>query len=65
MAKNIWMKVTTDEYELPLAVADTCRELAELCNTTKNSIYCSMCWAKKHKDFRCQYIKIEVSDDDE
>ena len=29
-AKYIWMAVTADEYEMPLAVADTAKELGEI-----------------------------------
>lgn len=38
MNKYYWMCVEADEYELPLVVADTARELAEKCNTTKHNV---------------------------
>lgn len=38
MNKYLWMEVETDEYELPLVVADTAKELAEKCNTTKHNV---------------------------
>lgn len=38
MTKYIWICVEADEYELPLAVADTARELAEMMGTTKHNI---------------------------
>lgn len=34
----IWMKVTQDEFELPLAIADSSTELAIICGTTANNI---------------------------
>ena len=34
----LWLAVEADEYELPLAVADSARELAEKCGTTKHNI---------------------------
>lgn len=34
----IWLKVSHDKYELPLAVADTAEELAKICGTSKNNI---------------------------
>ena len=34
----IWMMVTRDKYELPLAIADTARELSELTGLHKTSI---------------------------
>ena len=38
MGKYLWMAVEADEYELPLAVADTAREIAELFDTTAGCV---------------------------
>lgn len=38
MNKYYWLLVEADEYELPLVVADTARELAEKCGTTKHNV---------------------------
>lgn len=40
MAKKrvLWLEVTQDEYELPLAVADTSAQLAEMCGTSQNYV---------------------------
>lgn len=38
MADYIYMEVTQDEYELPVAIASTSTELAKLCKTTPNAI---------------------------
>ena len=38
MGKYLWMCVTADEYELPLAVADTARELAEMWGTNQHNV---------------------------
>lgn len=38
MNKYYWLLVEADEYELPLVVADTARELAEKCDTTKHNV---------------------------
>lgn len=53
------MKVTTDKYELPLAVADTCNELAIMCNVSKFTIYACISRAK-NKGYKSKYIKVEV-----
>lgn len=55
---TLYMKVTNDKYELPVAVADTGRELAEMVGTTKNTIFSSI-----SKGYR-QYQRVEVEDDD-
>jgi len=35
---RVWMKVTCDEYALPMAIADTSVELAKMCGTTPNTV---------------------------
>lgn len=59
----LWLMVTTDKYELPLAVADSPRELAKLvgvsCQNIKTSIYLAKCGKIKYS----KYIKVEVSND--
>lgn len=39
MKRSLWVCITNDKYELPVAVADTAAELARICHTTSNSIY--------------------------
>lgn len=36
--KYLWLCVEADEYELPLAVADSARELGEICGSSKHNI---------------------------
>ena len=36
---TFYLEVTTDEYELPLAVAETVGELADLRGVKKNAIF--------------------------
>lgn len=38
MNKYLWMVVEADEYELPLAVADTARELGNLLGLSKHVV---------------------------
>ena len=58
---TVWMKVTSDKYELPVCIADTVEELAKICGTTKNSICSSICHAKRKK-FRTPYVKVKIED---
>jgi len=44
MGKYLWIMVEADEYELPLVIADTARELAEKCGTTTGNV--EVCVAK-------------------
>lgn len=38
MKRIIWLKVTTDKYELPLEIADTAIEMAEKCGVTESVV---------------------------
>ena len=38
MGKYLWMAVTADEYELPICVADTARELGEKYGVTADTV---------------------------
>lgn len=38
MGKYIWMCVEANEYELPLAVADTAKELGEMVGSNKHNV---------------------------
>lgn len=52
------MKVTKDEYELPLAVADSVQKLSEITGDKPNTIFTVIAKGKKG------YVKVEVGDDD-
>ena len=52
---TLWLKVTNDKYELPLAVSDTKKELAEMLGLKRISI---------RKGKSC-YIKVICTDEQE
>ena len=58
----VYMKITTDRYELPVAVADTGEELAEICGVSRNNVYNTIRKARIN-GYRCQYVRVEVEDD--
>ena len=58
--KYIWMAVEPDEYELPIAVADTARELGEMLGTTKGNIESSVHLGFNGKRTGRKFIKIEI-----
>ncbi|SCW67946.1 hypothetical protein SAMN05660484_02478 [Eubacterium ruminantium] len=60
---TIWMYVTLDEYELPVAVADTAAELAKMIGCTANNIYSAYTHYKKGRHKRSRVVKVEVEDD--
>lgn len=58
MGKYLWMAVTADEYELPLYVADTARELAEQYGVTPITV---ITYARRFHDGRqngYRYVKV-------
>ena len=55
----VYMQVTKDEYELPLAIADSVPKLAEMVGVKAKSIYDSMSRAKT-LGFRTQYKKVDI-----
>lgn len=52
----VYMKVTRDKYELPIAVADSVRELSRMTGATENSIWSNITHQKtgeiKHGSFK-------------
>jgi len=44
---KIYMKVTKDRYSLPVAVADSPKELAALCVVSQNAIYSAFSHEKR------------------
>lgn len=59
------MKVTHDKYQLPLVIADTCSELARLCNTNTNNIR-SLISKQKHNVIEfAGYVVVEIEDNED
>jgi len=56
---TLYLYVSNDKYELPLAVAESKKELAYLLG--KNYVAVSSYFSKGRK----QYIKVEVEEDDD
>jgi predicted DNA-binding transcriptional regulator AlpA len=56
------MKVTNDKYELPLVVADSVQELADILGVSRNSIYSSMSHVKAGDSKSTPYRKVEVEE---
>lgn len=62
---KIWMKVTTDEYSLPLAIADSARELAQICGADKNVIQSTAAHHRKGRLKNPSYIYVNVEEGDD
>lgn len=59
---TLWMMVTEDKYELPLAVADSASELARIAGCKPNNV--SSCASKfKHRNQKqSKFYKIEIDE---
>lgn len=59
----VWMKVTNDELELPVAVADSAVELAKILGVNPNSI--ASIYSKYQSGIAksCRYRKVVIDDD--
>lgn len=57
---RLWLKVSGDRYELPLAVADTAAELAKICGVTVSTIYSQMSRVRSGVLTSCPYICVAL-----
>lgn len=55
--EKLYMRVTTDDLELPVAVAGSAKELADLCGTTENCVLSSI----SHE--RAGWLRIEIEEE--
>lgn len=62
---KIYMKVTKDEYQLPVAVADSVRELAKMVGVTPEMVHHLLSAHKKGISKSCMYVCVEVDDDEQ
>ena len=61
----VYMAVDLDEYELPYAIADSPKELAEICGTKADNIRGAICHVRAGRAKRSRFIKVEIEGEDE
>lgn len=59
----IYMCVTSDKYELPIAIADTASELARIMDTTTNNIYSCISRSNTNKRKNSRFKKVVIDDE--
>lgn len=59
--KKIFLAVSDDKFELPIAVSDTAEGLAELCGTTKGTVLSEISHAKKYTKHR-SYWRVDYTE---
>lgn len=55
----MYMAVTPDRYELPLAIADTARELGKLVGVSANLIHSSIAKKQSGKNRKMRFVKVD------
>ena len=60
---KLYLKVTTDKYELPLVVADSQSELARICGISKSTVASSLCAVRNGRCNKSAYKEVEIDDD--
>ena len=62
---KLYMKVTDDEFELPLAVAETKAELSRMLGyASKDGVSNAMSYARKHGGKTC-FVEVEIEEEGE
>ena len=61
---TVWMEITLDKYELPLAVADTSTELSRMRGLEKRTVLKTLWRWKSGKLKNCKFRKVEIDDDE-
>lgn len=60
--RNLYMMVTDDELELPLVVADSAQELADIIGRNVNTIYSGISHEQHGRIKRSIYKKVEIKE---
>ncbi len=61
---RLYLAVTGDDLALPLAVAESVRELARMLGVKEGTVRRQICMAKKKKYKHPRYIVVEVEDEE-
>lgn len=61
---TLWMMVDLKDNELPLAVADSLEELAELAGVKKKTIT-SRINSSRRRGTKCKYVKVQIDEEGE
>lgn len=62
--RTVYMKVTDDEYELPVAIANTMKELAQILGVKKDTISGYISRYNRGLASHSAYRKVEIDDDE-
>lgn len=57
-SRYYWMLVSPDKYELQIAIADTCGELAQMLGKTEKNVYNAVMLAEKRESKNSRYRRV-------
>lgn len=60
---TVYMKVSRDKYELPIAVGDTWQELADILGVKYSTI--QKAFQRKRSGKKTQYITVEIGEEED
>lgn len=60
---KVYMAVTADKYELPVAVADSPAEMARMCGMTTGSVLYAITRKHKIRKLKAVILRLEIEDD--
>lgn len=60
---KVYMAVTADKYELPIAIFDSVYGLARWTGRKRKDIHSAISKGAKDQKLKCRYIKVEVNDE--
>lgn len=60
----MYMAVTTDKFELPLAIGDTASELGMLVGVSANLIHSSISKGQSGKTRKMKFVKVDIYDEE-
>ena len=61
----VYMEITRDKYELPVAISDNLTEFSKMVNASKGTISSAIYHANVVKYKRPRFIKIEIDETDD
>lgn len=62
--RSLWLMVTKDKYELPIAVADTAPQLAQVTGCSENLIRSSATRQKNGQWKYSRFVQVEITEED-
>lgn len=59
----LWMEISKDRYELPIHIADTAKELAELTGAKNATTIISAIYHANKRGGWCKYIRVPTTEE--